>query len=314
MHPRDRSPRSGAAALLAAGAAAIAIAATVGVAGSAAAGTRGCIAAASEFAAGTTQVARATALHSYDDYIEDVVSAPDICAANVVTNDNVGKITIGLHIHDRDGFAAGDGYLLMLDTDKNAATGSIAAPSSPAGAEYAIDILGGASTLQRWNGTAFEPVATQSPIATEWLEDYGPVLEVNAADLGSATGFDLVYVTTNATDFDLAPDSGTWSYTMSQLELTAGRLLIGPARVGKPLVAAMEVTRSDFDIPLDEGKIACAGKLAGKPLAGRAAFGADLVGCMWRVPKAAKGKRIVASVAVTFQGVTAKRAFTVRVK
>jgi len=253
-------------------------------------------------------------LHSYDDYIEDVVSAPDICGANVVTNDNLGKITIGLHIHDRQGFVVGDGYRVMLDTDKNPATGSTAAPGVPAGTEYEIEIHDGASTLQHWNGAAFEPVATQSPITTEWLEDYGPALEINAADIGNATGFDLVYVTTNATDVDLAPDSGTWSYTMTKLELTAGRLLLGPARAGKPLLAAMEVTRSDFDIALDEGKITCAGKLAGKPLRGRSAFGSDLVGCMWRLPKTAGGKRVVASVAVTFQGVTAKRSFTIRVK
>src|SRR5262245_42539745 len=153
MHEEGGRQRSRAALLVAIGALATA---AVGAAGNADAGTRGCAAAASEFAA-PAGVARTTALHSYDDYIEDVVTAPDICAANIVTNDNLGNVAIGLHIHDRDGFAAGDGYRLALDTDMNAATGSIASPGVPAGAEYEIEIGDEASTLVHWNGTAFEP-------------------------------------------------------------------------------------------------------------------------------------------------------------
>ena len=75
----------------------------------------------------------------------------------------------------------------------------------------------------------------------------------------------------------------------------------------------MEVVRSDFEIPLDEGIITCAAKVGGKTLAGRGAFASERVGCMWRVPKTARGKRLRGSVMVTFQGVTAKRSFNVRV-
>ncbi len=254
-----------------------------------------------------------SALHSYDDYIEDVVTAPDICAANIVTNDNQ-VITIGMHAHDRSAFAEGDAYSVYLDTDSNLATGTTAESGSPAGAEYAIDLVDQASTLRRWNGTAFDPVATQKPIATGWLEGYGPALEIARADLGDPQSFSLVYVTTNGVDHDLAPDTGMWPYTVSPLVLTARRLVGMPARAGKVLVAGMEVTRSDFDIPLDEGTIACRAKLAGRNLAGRGLFAGDLVACGWRIPKNARGKRVAGTVSVTFQGVTAKRSFNVRVR
>ena len=86
-----------------------------------------------------TNPTSASALRQYDDYILDVVSAPDICGANLVTNDNVA-ITMGVHIHDRFGFAALDTYRIHLDTDSNPATGAPADASLLAGAEFVIDV------------------------------------------------------------------------------------------------------------------------------------------------------------------------------
>jgi hypothetical protein len=254
-----------------------------------------------------------SALHSYDDYIEDVMAAPDICAANIVTNDNQ-VITIGMHAHDRTAFAEGDAYSVYLDTDSNAATGTTPESGVPAGAEYAIDITDQASTLRHWNGTAFDPISTQTPIVTEWVDGYGPALEIARADLGDPQSFSLVYVTTNGVDHDLAPDTGMWPYTVSPFALTASRVVVATPRAGKVLVAGMEVTRSDFDIALDEGTITCRAKLVGKNLAGRGLFAGDLVACGWRIPKNARGKRVAGTVSVTFQGVTAKRSFNVRVR
>jgi hypothetical protein len=72
----------------------------------------------------------------------------------------------------------------------------------------------------------------------------------------------------------------------------------------------MAVERSDFEIALEEGTIRCAAKVGGRSLVGRGAFVDERVACRWRVPKNASGKRL----AVTFQGVTAKRGFSVRVR
>lgn len=272
-----------------------------------------CAPAAAQAARGHS-AARASGINSYDDFIEDVVSAPDICAANIVTNDNLGAITIGLHIHDRSAFRAGDGYSIFFDTDSNSGTGSLAATGEPAGAEYEVELVSGNSSLRRWNGTSFELFPAQVPIPTLWLEGYGPVLEISQSDLGGAQSFRFIYVTSNGTDLDFAPDADAWSYTLSALELTAGPLAIGPARAGKPLVASMSVERSDFEIPLEEGAIKCAAKLSGTALAGRGAFAAERVACTWRLPRNARGKRLVGSVQIAFQGVIAKRAFSIRVR
>ena len=257
---------------------------------------------------------RAAAPHSYDDYIEDVVSAPDICAANLVTNDNV-SVTIAIHAHDRSRFDSLDSYRVLLDTDSNPATGGGADQGAAAGAEFVIDVFDVRSQLSAWNGTSFAPVAPQPQIPTVWIEDYGPAVQVERAALGNPQRFNLTLKTANGTDLDLAPDTGFWSYAVTPLRLTAGKLMLGAAQAGKPLVAGMIVERSDFEIPLDEGKIACSGTLAGKKLAGRASFVADMFStCTWRLPRNARGKRVQGSVAVTFQGVTARRAFTVRVR
>ena len=154
----------------------------------------------------------------------------------------------------------------------------------------------------------------QPEIATAWSNGYGPVLQVGRAALGDPQAFNVILKTANGEDLDLAPDSGSWSYAVTPLQLTAGRLAVGPARAGKPLAVAMEVERSDFETALDEGAIVCRATVAGRRLAGRGLFAGDLIVCSWRLPKDARGKRVRGSVSVTFQGVTAKRSFTVRVR
>lgn len=76
----------------------------------------------------------------------------------------------------------------------------------------------------------------------------------------------------------------------------------------------MTVIRSDFEIPLDEGTIACRAMVGGRSITGRRAFLGDRVSCTWRVPRATKGKRLRGSVSVTYQGAKATRSFVVRVR
>jgi hypothetical protein len=74
----------------------------------------------------------------------------------------------------------------------------------------------------------------------------------------------------------------------------------------------MAVERSDFeDRARGRGRSGCAAKVGGRSLVGRGAFVDERVACRWGVPKNATGKRLAGSVAVTFQGVTAKRGFSV---
>jgi hypothetical protein len=256
---------------------------------------------------------RISALRLFDDFIEDVATAPDICAANLITNDNE-SIMIAMHIHDRPDFAVGEVYSVVLDTDSNDATGGGVDTGPLAGAEFVIDLANDSASLRRWNGTAFEPATPQPEMFTDWIPAIGPFVIFSPADIGNAQTFEFTLMTSNGADADLAPDAGGWPYTVTPLVLTADRLNVGPARAGRPLVAVMRVMRSDFEVELDEGRITCAATVGGKRLAGKGSFVADHVGCAWKVPKTMRGKLLRGSVAVAYGGATAKRTFSVRVK
>ena len=246
------------------------------------------------------------ALTGYDDPIEDAGNAPDFCGGEAVTNDN-RTITIGIHAHNRSGFVPGDSYGIYLDTDLNAATGG-----GDIGAEYEITLDGSGARLEQWNGTSFQPTSTAT-LPMEWADGYGPVLAVDRAAVGNPSGFRLVMVSAYGSDSDRAPDEGTWSYTVTPLRLQATSLSHGPAVAGKAFVARMLVMRNDFDAPLDEGTIRCAAKHGATALTGTGSFKRNRVNCAWRLPSAARGKRLAATMAVAFQGVQANRSFSVTV-
>jgi hypothetical protein len=202
----------------------------------------------------------------------------------------------------------GDSYGVYLDTDLNSSTGG-----GGVGAEYVITIDGTGAQLERWDGTSF--VASGAPrLLTAWVPDYGPLVLLPRTTIGDVKGFNFVFVSANGTDTDRAPDSGSWAYSLTPFALKVKSISIGPARAGKPFTARALVMRSDFDVPVTEGNIGCAAKLAGRNYPGKAKFAGDRVACTWRLPKQARGKRFVGSVSVTLEGVLAKRSFSVRVK
>ena len=247
------------------------------------------------------------ALRTYDDNIEGSGNAPDFCADELVTNDN-GAITIGIHAHNRSGFVAGDTYTVYLDTDLDAATGG-----GGVGAEYEILFSGPRAQLLRWNGTIFDP-ASPSPVPMIWAPGYGPVLLLEPAAIGAPPGFNFVLVSANGTDSDRAPDTGSWSYTRRPFALKVQSLSVGAARAGRPFTARALILRSDFDIPLDEGRIGCAARLAGHALAGKGKFANGRVVCTWRLPRNAHGKRLSGALSIAFEGVRVKRGFAARVR
>ena len=76
----------------------------------------------------------------------------------------------------------------------------------------------------------------------------------------------------------------------------------------------MAVERSDFEIALEEGTIRCAEKVGGRSLVGRGAFVDERVGLQVARSEEREQETPGGGVAVTFQGVTAKRGFSVRVR
>jgi hypothetical protein len=246
----------------------------------------------------------AKSLQTFDDFIEDT-TGPDICAQNAVTNDNEGTITFGLHIHNRSGFAPNEAYGVLLDTDLDPATGG-------GGADYRVRFTSEATVLGKWDGTKFAAQSTLEPAT--WSPGYGPVFWLSATEVGDIKGFSFQFFSTDGVTADWAPNRGTWSYQLTPLELTIRGMALDRARAGRAFSARMAVMRSDLDLPLDEGAIACSAKLGAKTLAGSGRFAAGRAVCTWRVPKRSRGKRLSGTVAVTFQGVEAKRSFATTVR
>src|SRR5688572_19438461 len=246
----------------------------------------------------------ARALKTYDDFIEDTLG-PDICGENAVTNDNEGTITFGMHIHNRAAFAASEGYGVFLDTDNNPATGV-------EGADYLIQVSGDGVELGKWDGTAFAKHATLEPAV--WASGYGPVFQLKAADLGDVKNFGFFFYSADNTNVDYAPDRGAWSYQLTPLQLAVSKPKLDRAVAGKTFSARMTVVRSDLDVALTEGAIACSAKVGSKVLTGSGRFVANRVTCTWRLPKNTRRKRLSGSIAVLFQGVEAKRSFATTVR
>jgi hypothetical protein len=243
-------------------------------------------------------------LRTFHDYIEDT-AGPDICGDNMVTNDNEGTITFGLHIHNRSGFASNEAYGVFLDTDLNPATGG-------AGADYRVRLTSEATVLGKWDGTRFPAQATLDPAT--WKPGYGPVFRVKATDLGGVQSFNFSFFTTDGVTGDLAPNRGAWPYQVAPLELMIRGMALDRARAGRFFSARMGVVRRDLDEPLAEGTIACSAKVGAKTLAGTGRFAGGRTVCTWRLPKSARHKRISGTVGVTFQGVEAKRSFATTVR
>ena len=265
----------------------------VGIAPAGSAGDSGCTTAPRSFAAYEAQ-------QRFDDYIEDT-SGPDICGQNTVTNDNEGTITFGMHIHNRSGFVGSEAYGVILDTDLD-----------PSTAEYRIRLTSEGTVLGKWDGTRFPVIATLEPAT--WMQGYGPIFRVKAADIGGAQTFGFVFFSTDGVNDDFAPNRGTWSYKLGRLELGIRGLSLDRPRAGRPFSARMTVMRSDLDTPLTEGTVACSAKLGRKAIAGSGAFARNGVVCSWRLPRNARGKRFTGAIAVTFQGVEAKRSFSTTVR
>lgn len=249
--------------------------------------------------------------HTFADESGDASDAPDIGGVNLVTNDNV-SVTIGMEIANRSGFSGLDWYSIALDTDTSPSTGG-GGDYGVAGADYVIDVAQVGARLMFWNGGAYQLADPQPVIPTMWIEGYGPALRISRGALGDPERIGVMFRTTEGAHVDLAPDAGAWTYTVLPLALTAGRVAVSYSRHGSKLVAATEILRSDFEAPLAEGAVRCNARVGAATLAGQGRFAHGLAVCTWRLTKSARGHRVRGGVAATFQGVTARRGFSVLV-
>ena len=268
----------------------------------------------------------ATNSQSYLDSTGEDPAAPDITSIGV-TNDDTGAITFQINIANRPAFTPDMLLDIILDTDKNAATGA----SQALGADYLIELQPGAVGLFQWNGSDFVFAASQSSLTFSYGTG-GATIRVNARDLGRTKGFNFastvasgIVVDANGNaDFtnaheDRAPDPGHGMFAygvIAKLTLTVSAFTTSPtpAKAGKSFSAGLAVTESDTNAAVDQGAVACAARIAGKavPVKAKRLINGIAV-CIWSIPKTARGKTIRGSIALNVQGTQTSRTFTAKI-
>jgi hypothetical protein len=120
---------------------------------------------------------------------------------------------------------------------------------------------------------------------------------------------------------DAAPDASAPSPWTYEVKLGPSRLLVQrfsttPVKpvAGKTFVARLKVKRDDSGAFVTAGRVNCQAT-AGSSRAAlqKRGFAQGSAFCAWRVPESSAGKMLRGSIAVTFSGKIAKKAFALKV-
>jgi hypothetical protein len=212
----------------------------------------------------------------------------------VVSNDFDGNVTFAMTIPNRPTFTADDFVVILLNVDRNTTTGNN-------GIDYAIVVEATSAVLLQWNGTTFVRVTAPTLTATT----NNMTVTVNRSDLGKTTSFNFALgsgLDSSDAAGDSAPDTGGWTYDLAlkpTLNTLAAHFSPAKPRAGKPFRVAGTTLRLDDGTTVKADSITCVAKLNGKRLQGR---------CSWRIPKTARGKRLVVTLTARYKG--AKATFT----
>jgi hypothetical protein len=230
----------------------------------------------------------------------------DISGVSVVTDPAAGTITFQVQT-SLGGWEPNTFLAVLIDADQNPATGS-------SGFDYvaAADAQGG--TLINIS----HPYVTQeSSTMTNglWTET------IHASDIGNPSAFDFFVLTQTGPDprnplEDRAPDAGTWTYPAAPppppppppapTVVSAAATWVGTPVHGKAFrIGGIAVTLSDGSRAAASG-VACTATLGGKAIPAR--------GCVLRLPKTAKGRRLVVRVAGTYGAAPVGGTYAFRVR
>jgi hypothetical protein len=262
----------------------------------------------------------------YPDSTGEDPQAPDITSIDV-SNDDSGLITFKVNISNRPTLTSDMTILIFLNTDQNTSTGD----PNALGADYAIELDPGTVNLFQWNGTTYAAAASQTSLTYSY-DTTGATIDVAASDLNGTKSFSfgviaISGITLDANgnpDFtnsheDLAPDAGHgfFSYqVIAKLTLTqtAFTTAPSPARAGRRFSASLGANESDTNGPVTKGTVACSARVGGRHLTSTHSLSNGVASCFWNLPATAKGKTLRGTIAVTVQGTTLSKSFSVKVK
>jgi hypothetical protein len=288
---------------------------------------------ASTLGAASPERAAANSVTFQDSTGEDP-QAPDITTV-VVSNDDARTISFRINVPNRPQLGQDMIVDVLVDSDRNPATGDAEGQFGFPGADYAIQLFRGEVFLYRWDGTGFTRTPGDPP-STSLTYAYagGVTIRINASELGNTTRFSFGTDVISGITFD--PTTGEPDFTQAradfapavlaglypfELKITPASLLVrkfsrSPARptAGRPFSLRMTVARSDTGAVLQSGRVTCVGRIGRSPLrATTARVVTRVVTCTWNIPRAATGKTFRGSASVVFEGLKASRSYSAKI-
>lgn len=222
--------------------------------------------------------------------LHDAVGDAEGAAADIdsisLWNEEDGTVTFQLAFANRSALGGDDVVALFIDTDDDV-------DNNGAGAEYAMFMSSDGQAFVRWSGSDWEAAASTlaRPSAMS--------LTLNRSDLGGVDRFNVSVATVSGSDENSFDATGYGPFILFfEPKLTGGTLTVAPA--GATLKVGTKVT-ARVAAKLDDGSTAkpttvtCRMTLGGQAIK-------PVAPCAWKLPKAAKGKRVVITAKGTYGG------------
>ncbi len=273
---------------------------------------------------------------TYQDSTGEDPAAPDISTI-VVSNTDAGMLSFQINIPNRPTLGQDMFMVMWVDTDNNGQTGAPIDSGEPPGTDYVLELFRGEINLYRWDGTGFtRSFGDPSAVTLSFSYANGITVRIAASELGNTKRFRFYVLVVSGIAFDPvtqdpycpsppcpsddAPGGGAGLYPfevkITPPTLVVRRLTPSPAKpaAGRSFTLRLVAARSDTGAVVQNGRVTCVGRAGTTRLrvqTARVTGGAAV--CTWLVPKLAKGKTFRGSVAVTFEGLTAKRSFSERI-
>ena len=242
----------------------------------------------------------ALASQTYMDTAGDAPSgAPDITQVTI-SHKIAGDITFQVAFANRSILAGEDLVVTLIDKDQDNSTGA-------GGDDYSFFVSGFAPTA-----AFLVPAGSDNPsaIGTVLWASQAMTVVFNKAQIGYPTAFDfsLASGTLRMQVPEFVPHSGELTYSLVT-EVAAIQLpkVVTTVKAGKVFSikgTTVKLTTDEVFTPDTLTAKATAGGKALKPLGG---------GLSWKVPKAAKGKKLVVKVTAGYQGITKTQSFIYRI-
>lgn len=255
---------------------------------------------------------------NFSDPAGDSGGAPDIGDV-VVLNDAFGEIVFLVELKNvADKLAADQFVEVAIDSDRNGDTGEN-------GWDYVFSFDGSDQTggLGRWNGTEWDYSTPQTTVDVAVVQGVA-IFVVNKSDLGDTGSFDFYvwsqqYSGEQELARDDAPDGDqSWSYAVvaKKFGIGFGKPTSKPVApvAGKRFAVSAVVGRTDSIAPVEGAKVTCKATVGGKPVAARGSFKDEVATCTLTPPKKSKGKLLKLTITATYNGATATKTVSAKVK